>query len=282
MSVDDPSDDDDRVPEHDHFRPGEMSAEARGREACYRDLRAYDQALGRASVGGHADEPRFGDGGWKWKGLELGPEANRVADEGLAVRQAAEGRDAGGGYGEEGLTPAMRRVEAELTHGTLVPDTEKFALKSPDRFKEKLAKMISLEPDITPRDHAARIHDGIRYTFLFEDQFYSAGVRDAENRLACHGYKLIGRKPSWLGKEYKGINSQWRDSASGQFFEVQFHTPASWDAKQQTHDSYEKVQNPATTPEERTRLLAYQREVAASAPIPPGALEFAPYKEEGR
>ena len=61
MSVDDPSDDDDRVPEHDHFRPGEMSAEARDREECYRDLRAYDQALGRASVGGHADEPRFGD-----------------------------------------------------------------------------------------------------------------------------------------------------------------------------------------------------------------------------
>ena len=69
---------------------------------------------GRPSVGRHADGPRFGDGGWKWKGLELGPEANRVADEGLAVRQAAEGRDAEGSYGEEGLTPAMRRVEAEL------------------------------------------------------------------------------------------------------------------------------------------------------------------------
>ena len=259
-----------------------MSAEARDREECYRDLRAYDQARGRPSIGGRPDGPRFGDGGWKWKGLELGPEANRVADEGLAVRRAAEGRDAEGNYGEGGLTPAMRRVEAELTHGTLAPDTEKFALKSPDRFKEKLAKMISLEPDIMPGDHVARIHDGIRYTFLFEDQFYSAGVRDAENRLACHGYKLVGRKPSWLGKEYKGINSQWRDSASGQLFEVQFHTPASWDAKQQTHDSYEKVQDPATTPEDRARLKAYQREVATSAPIPPGALEFAPYKEEGR
>ena len=174
-----------------------MSAEDRDREECYRDLRAYDQAGGRPSVGGRPDEPGFGsDGGWKWKGLELGPEANRVADEGLAVRQAAEGRDADGGYGEGGLTPAMRRIEAELTHGTLVPDTEKFALKSPDRFKEKLARMISLEPDIMPGDHAARIHDGIRYTFLFEDQFYSAGVRHAENRLACDGYKLVGRKPN--------------------------------------------------------------------------------------
>jgi hypothetical protein len=286
MRVDDPTDGDDRVPEHDHVRsaePAEMPAEARDREECHDDLRAYDQVPGRLSAVGRSDGPRFGgDGGWKWKGLELGPEANRVADQGLAARQAAEGRDAAGNYGEGGLTPAMRRVEAELEHGTLAPDTEKLALKSPDRFKEKLAKMISLEPDVTPGDHAAKIHDGIRYTFIFDDQPYSAGVRAIENHLTGDGYKLVWRKPSWLGEEYKGINSQWYDSASGQLFEVQFHTPASWDAKQRTHDSYEKIQNPATTPEERARLRAYQREISASVPIPPGALEFAPYKEKGR
>jgi hypothetical protein len=282
MRVDDPSDGDadDRIPEHDHVRSAEPT-EVYGREECYRDLRSYDQVPGRRPASGRPDEPGFaGDGRWKWKGLELGPEANRVADEGLAVRQAAEGRDAEGNYGAGGLTPGMRRLEAELEHGSLVPDTEKFALKSPDRFKEKLAKMISLEPDVAPGDHAARIHDGIRYTFVFDDdQYYSAGVRSIENRLAGSGYNLVERKPSWLGEEYKGINSQWRDSATGQLFEVQFHTAASWDAKQQTHDSYEKIQNPATTPEERTRLRAYQREVVALVPIPPGALEFAPYKE---
>jgi hypothetical protein len=284
MRVDDPSDGDadDRIPEHDHVRSADPT-EAHDREECYRDLRAYDQVPGHRPAGRRPDEPGFGgDGRWKWKGLELSPEANRVADEGLAVRQAAEGRDAEGNYGEGGLTPAMRRVEAELEHGTLVPDTEKFALKSPDRFKEKLAKMISLEPDVTSGDHVARIHDGIRYTFIFEDQFYSAGVRAAENCLTRYGYKLVGRKPSWLGKEYKGINTQWRDPASGQLFEVQFHTPASWNAKQRTHDSYEKIQNPATPAEERARLRDYQREIAPSVTIPPGALEFAPYKEEGR
>ena len=284
MRVDDPSDGDadDRIPEQDHVRSADPT-EAHDREECYRDLRAYDQVPGHRPAGRRPDEPGFGgDGRWKWKGLELGPEANRVADEGLAVRQAAEGRDAEGNYGEGGLTPAMRRVEAELEHGTLVPDTEKFALKSPDRFKEKLAKMISLEPDVTSGDHVARIHDGIRYTFIFEDQFYSAGVRAAENCLTGHGYELVGRKPSWLGKEYRGINTQWRDPASGQLFEVQFHTPASWDAKQRTHDSYEKIQNPATPAEERARLRDYQREIAPSVTIPPGALEFAPYKEEGR
>ncbi len=268
----------------DRVRP----AEARDREECYRDLRGHAQAAGRrsASAAGDelraGDEPRFaGDGGWTWKGLELGPGANRAADEGLALRQAAEGRDAEGNYGEAGLTPAMRRIEAELVHGTLVPDTEKLALKSPDRFKEKLAKMISLEPDITPGDHIAKIHDGIRYTFIFADLCYAAGVRDAESRLAGNGYTLVERKPSWSREEYKGINSQWRDADSGQLFEVQLHTQASWEAKQQTHESYEKIQNPATAPEERTRLRDYQREVAASVAIPPGALDFARYKKEG-
>jgi hypothetical protein len=291
MRVDDPFDGgaaDDPVPEHDRVRPArvrsaEMPTETRDREECYRDLRACDQTPGRPPASGSPDSSRFaGEGGWKWKGLELGPEANRVADEGLTVRRAAEGRDAEGNYGEGGLTPVMRRIEAQLEHGTLVPDTEKLALKSPDRFKEKLAKMISLEPDVAPSDHATKIHDGIRYTFMFEDQFYSAGVRETENRLVGNGYKLVWRKPSWSGEEYKGINSQWRDADSDQLFEVQFHTPASWDAKQRTHDSYEKIQNPAIMPEERALLRAYQHIVAAAVPIPPGALEFAPYKEEGR
>ena len=285
MRVDDPAGGDaadDRVGEHDRLgsASAEVPAEARDREECYRDLRACDQASGRGPAAGGPDEPRLAEEGgrWEWKGLELDREANRIADEGLAARQAAEGRDAEGNYCEGGLTPGMRRIEAELEQGTLAPDTEKFALKSPDRFKEKLAKMISLEPDVAPCHLAAKIHDGIRYSFIFEDRFYSEGVRDAENRLTDKGYKLVWRKPSWSGDEYKGINSQWRDADSGQLFEVQFHTPASWDAKQHTHDSYEKIENPATPPEERARLRAYQREVAASVPIPPGALEFVPYK----
>ena len=57
----------------------------------------------------------------------------------------AEGRDQDGNYGETRLTPSMRRIESQLDHGQLVPDTEKYALKSPDRFKEKLAKAISDE-----------------------------------------------------------------------------------------------------------------------------------------
>jgi hypothetical protein len=257
----------------------EVPAGTCDREESYHDLRAYHRAPGCSpdvTSRGHAE--LTDDGRWTWKGLELDPAANQVADEQLALRRKAEGRDTEGGYGETGITPAMRRIEAGLEHGWLVPDTENFALKSPDRFKEKLAKMISLEPDVAPGELAARIHDGIRYTFLFTGPSYSAGVRTVESQLADRGYMLVWRKPSWSGEEYKGINSQWFDPDTGVLFEVQFHTPASWDAKQRTHDTYEKIGNPATTSEERARMRAYQREVSASVPVPTGALDFLHYK----
>ena len=38
----------------------------------------------------------------------------------------------------------MRRIEDQLEHGELVPETEKYALKSLDRFQEKLAAMIAM------------------------------------------------------------------------------------------------------------------------------------------
>ena len=276
MRVDDPCDGDaadDRIPEHDHIRSAEPAepAETRGREECYRDLRAYDQASRRPSAGGRADESRFaGDGGWKWKGLELSPEANRVADEGLAVRQAAEGRDAAGNYGDGGLTPGMRRVEAELEHGTLVPDTEKFALKSPDRFKEKLAKMIERYPGQPCGELVSAIHDGIRYTFLFATGDYTAGVADATQALSDRGYDLRIRKPSWDDGDYRGVNSRWCDTDSGVLFEVQFHTPESWEAKQRTHDIYEKLCDTRTPPKEREQLEEQQRMIVTGIPVPPG------------
>lgn len=222
------------------------------------------------------------DGGWQWKGLELSPGENRVADEQLASLRRAEGRNEDGSYGDEGITPGMREVEAKLEHGSLIPDTEKFALKSEDRFKEKLAKSISVQPDVEPDKLAANIPDGVRYTFQFDEASYSEGVRDAQEKLTEKGYELVEFRPSWASDDYKGINSRWRDPESGQLFEVQFHTPASLEAKETTHDPYEKLGGPAAPPEERSRLKEFQRQVFAGVPIPPGASDFNSYKAKAR
>jgi hypothetical protein len=54
----------------------------------------------------------------------------------------------------------MRRIEAQLEHGELVADTEKFALKGADRFKLKLAERINLQPGESADALASRIVTG--------------------------------------------------------------------------------------------------------------------------
>ncbi len=79
----------------------DVAAEERDRSACYDDLRAHDVSEQRA----HPDGPeRTADGGWRWKGYELGPEANRIADAAITARRQAEGRDLEGNYAETGIT----------------------------------------------------------------------------------------------------------------------------------------------------------------------------------
>jgi hypothetical protein len=294
MTVDDPYDDDagGKVRGHDHFSgnaiqagqgagrdvDAESLAGAPDREKCYDELRAYDRAGEGLPASRSSDRSQLTeDGGWKWKGLELKPEANRIADEELAARRKAEGRDAQGNYGEGGITPAMRRIEAELEHGSLVPDTEKFALKSPDRFKEKLAKMIKRYPDQPCAELTSSIPDGNRYTFLFPTENYTAGVKQAILLLSDKGYDQIIRRPSWDDPDYRGINSRWRDAESGALLEIQFHTPESWEAKQKTHDIYERVCDLGVSPKEREQLEEQQRLIVATIPVPPGVEEITYY-----
>jgi hypothetical protein len=220
------------------------------------------------------------DGGWRWKGLELSPHANRVAEAGLSLRREAEGRDADGNYTDRGITPAMRRIEAELEHGSLVQDTEKFALKSPDRFKEKLAKMIERFPDERPDQLVDVIHDGIRFTFVTESACYVDDMGKINSKLEECGYELQISRATWGSSEYKGVNSRWRDAQTGVLFEVQFHTHESWYAKQATHDLYEKIQDVRTDPQERGRLADEQRRVMQAVPVPEGALDIESYRRK--
>jgi hypothetical protein len=282
MTLDGPGDGSDvGDPAHgpDRIGGGQAVAEARDREECYHDLRRYDQAPGRSpdDIRSPDGSQPCDDGRWKWKGLELDPEANRIAEAGLAARRRVEGRDAQGDYGEAGITPAMRRIEAELQQGTLVPDTERFALKSPERFKEKLAKMIERYPDQACGDLASAIHDGIRYTFLFPAEDYTAGVADVTERLTDEGFELLIRKPSWDADDYRGVNSRWRDNESGVLFEVQFHTPESWEAKQRTHDIYEQLCDTRATPRVREKLEEQQQSIVTAIPVPPGAEDITYY-----
>jgi hypothetical protein len=206
---------------------------------------------------------------------------SEITDQAVEKCREAEGRDADGNYGEQGLTPAMRRIEAQAEHGKLVPETEKYALKGHDRFKAKLEEMVDSESDKPPEELAREIHDGIRYTFLFELEDYVVGVRELTRRLEEIDCELGVVKNMWDNDEYKGTNTRWLDHESGVRFEVQFHTEESWTVKQRTHDTYKKIHNVDTPAEERERLRNYQREISAQVLRPPGWEEILDFRREG-
>ncbi len=121
--------------------------------------------------------------------------------------------------------------------------------------------------------------DTIRYTFQYREAHYTQGVQADIERLKGQGFELHKLRNSWSEEEYKGINSQWIEPDSGQRFEVQFHTRISFEAKQLTHDAYERLRTQQADEFEKMVLKAFQRKVSAEVPIPPGAADIPDYPE---
>ena len=140
------------------------------------------------------------------------------------------------------------------------------------------------------RAHAAKtghyvvrsLEPGENWRWCYAHEQYSAGVGADLNRLTARGFELAKPlKNSWPSDQYKGINTQWREPETGQLFEVQFHTSASFEAKELTHEAYERIRNPQTSDAELDELEDFQRQACAKIPIPPGATEIdAPVRKE--
>ena len=209
----------------------ESRAEPRDRPACQADLRAEAEAEYRAYA------------------IDRGCERVRETEQTIT-------------------TPAMCRIEAQDSDRHLVGLEHR--LKGQDRIEEKVSTAMS-ERGRTAEQAFAEIKDAIRYTLQYPDDKYSQGVRTDIQRLKDAGFEPAEFRNTWTDPEYKGINSRWKIPENGQLFEVQLHTQASFEAKEETHTAYERLRTLPSDHEEVYELRAYQREVTAKIPIPPGA-----------
>jgi hypothetical protein len=225
-----------------------------------------------------SDDSRLDAGGSGGPGHDL----RALVDRTLAACRAAEGRNVFGSYGSSGLTPAIRRVAAQLPVGGLAPDSEAESLKSADRFAAKLARLIARHPGRSPAELAASISDAVRYAFAFDAADYTEGAWLVHRKLKSQGFELEARRNRWESPEHKGIFTRWRDPAHGLAFEVQFHTTASWAVLLRTHDAYVRITDSATSPSERAKLRARQVTAAAAAPAPPNCTEIGDFLLEPR
>jgi hypothetical protein len=183
---------------------------------------------------------------------------------------------------EKPLTEQMRQVERVNTCGAWLEGLE-YCLKGEERLKEKIADMAETSAPDAPAEYVARqILDAIRYTFCVEADGYTSAYWAVKGHLEERGYSMTYAENHWTRDEYKGINTRWLTS-EGQHFELQFHTPESFHAKQQvTHPSYERLRNPLTSEAERSKLSTFQREVCAWIDMPDGADGIPRYRKGDR
>jgi hypothetical protein len=181
------------------------------------------------------DRPKDTPGSWHGDG-------NRVLDRSVNERIEAE-CDRIAEREEKRITPALRAVETQDPNRRLVGFEH--CRKDRDRIKEKVYD--NMKALVISADEAlSAVPESIRYTFQYEEEaHYTRGVHADITRLRDQGSKLEKLTNYWFDDQYKGINSQWIDLDSGQRFEVQFHTPISYEAKQLTHAAYETAPQPA-------------------------------------
>jgi hypothetical protein len=292
MGVDRPEEDDlprpDDTPRDTIGRTGRVAVEERDRFEYYEALRAavddvsaerWTAATGRfrESWAEHCDRwpqedrkppDRSADQPGSWRG-----DSGRYLDS-TANAEVEERCERIADIERTVISPAMREIES------CDPDRHLAGFdhrrKGPDRLKEKVATEIS-EKGRTVSEVMMVTKDVIRYTFVYRDDDYSEGVAADVARLEDRGFQQAECRNTWIDEQYKGINSRWRDPASGQLFEVQFHTERSYEAKQLTHCAYERTRDLTTSRTELGELRRLQGDMCRQVLIPLGAAEIPDY-----
>ena len=219
------------------------------------------------------------DGSWTCgEYRRLDPEQNTEAGKAHADLADEAGRH---------ILPAMHRIEAADPRRALAG--LEHMVKGEDRLKEKLADAWHGRPALTARQVLSMIPDAIRFTLTYGSERYAEGVLADIDRLKAEGFELIKLKKLWDGDQYKGINSQWSSSGTGTRVEMQFHTPESLEAKELTHEAYERIRANAALPvdeqdlDEQRQLESFQRRVNGLIATPPGIdrIKDFPEKNDG-
>ena len=177
---------------------------------------------------------------------------------------------------QQKITPAMQDIESQDPDRHLAGFQHR--LKDRDRIKEKVYENVN-ESGFSPRKAFACIlmqfgtpFSTMRLVILKVSGRISRVLKSKALRSTCsriHGPMISTKESTASG------SSQILD----QRFEVQFHTRISFEAKQLTHDSYERLRTRQTDKFEQMVLEAFQKKVSAEVPIPPALPIFLTSRE---
>ena len=216
------------------------------------------------------------DGSWtSGEHRRLDPEQNTEA-----AKAHADLADEASRY----ILPALRRIEAADPARKLAGLDH--MIKGEDRLKEKLADAWQARPGLSAAQVLSLVPDAVRSTLTYSPERYAEGVLADIGRLKAEGFELMKLKNLWHADQYRGINSQWYSSETGTRFEMQFHTPESLEAKELTHQAYERIRASTVLPAEEQDLTEesdlenFQRRVNDCVDVPTGTDRIKDFPEE--
>ena len=177
---------------------------------------------------------------------------------------------------EKKVTASLQEIKAE------VPDCDlaglENRLKGEERFKEKVSHELRSKPERSVAEITERMPDAIRYTSSLI-RAVRGGYWSLRQHLEASGSEFLMSRNFWDSPNYKGVKPG--GLARWPVFEVQFHTPESYEAKQLTHTAYERLRSGIGPGAERPELESFQRAYRLASPVPDGAMGIPDYRKKG-
>jgi hypothetical protein len=156
----------------------------------------------------------------------------------------------------------------------------KYSVKGLGSLRRKVASDVSDGADAA--GVIADTRDLNRYTICFPAESYSDGVAAGFDRLQELGLEPYNpektHKNTWNDPSYKGINTSWQDQDTGQFVEIQFHTPESFQVKSDNHALYELSRSGSLESDEELAADWLQAQRYEDVEIPQGHDSTVPAK----
>ena len=163
---------------------------------------------------------------------------------------------------EPGVTAALRNSLAG-SGGTLVDLDRRI---KPSRSLFLKIRRDRQGTDLSLEETGAAIADVLRYKVVLSFGRYEATRRKIVRQLEGRGFAVVKSKDNW-GTRYPGHNLQLK-SPAGYLFEIQFQTPASYDANRRTHDLYRRFRE--TSGDQAAEIERRILEITGTVPIPRG------------
>ena len=168
---------------------------------------------------------------------------------------------------EPAVTNIMKSCESDDAHLAGLD----FRLKTKDSIARKLVTNAK-DMEVTLDEAVPTIRDALRYTLVIEDKKYAEVTQRTLNTLLANGYALTKFKNTWGDDGYKGINVFLR-TPDGVTFELQFHTPLSYDTKEKNHDLYETARSDYASEADKKEANQKMTKIYNAMPIPPDAVK---------